>query len=378
MKITLVHNDDAFPGGTRFLAGLKSGISGLGHVCETVLLDCGSNLDDDSIDAYVKTPKHASTRTRAFLGAFRLLTLLLKQEADAIIIWDAPWTVAIPALAVGRLLRIPVAFLCAEISYVGKAGFARRRERFTELGLYSLASVIFCVPGESRKLLTRVLRKPPDIVGIPSVSNLPSESGSRLATPERIEEHLGQPGKIIAYVGSAPAYSGVEDLWQALPTIISSFPDGRLLFIGPREAIPPHLRNSNAVVSPGWLSPEEVEGCLKQATIGVITAKDWEINRYKDPIKAYEYMKLGIPVVAPKIGGTLETVLSSGGGLLYNPGDYGDLAEKISFLLTHQRLRRNMGSRGRTYFTLNNSPKPVARRIIAALRAKAGYRRNAS
>ena len=59
---------------------------------------------------------------------------------------------------------------------------------------------------------------------------------------------------------------------------------------------------------------------------------------------------LGHPVIASRIGGLPYTVTDGVTGLLFEPGDPGDLARKIAQLLDDAELRRRIGLAGRKRF----------------------------
>ncbi len=60
-----------------------------------------------------------------------------------------------------------------------------------------------------------------------------------------------------------------------------------------------------------------------------------------------EAMASGVPVVQPRHGSFPEIIESTGGGLLYEPGDARALAERISFLMADEALRVRLGEAGR-------------------------------
>jgi glycosyltransferase involved in cell wall biosynthesis len=61
---------------------------------------------------------------------------------------------------------------------------------------------------------------------------------------------------------------------------------------------------------------------------------------------AVEAMRKRVPVVGARSGGTQEQLTSSGGGLLYEPGDAADLATELERLYRDPDLRRMCGERG--------------------------------
>lgn len=76
-----------------------------------------------------------------------------------------------------------------------------------------------------------------------------------------------------------------------------------------------------------------------------------------------EAMCIGVPVVGSGTGGTKEIIGSSGEhGLLYKPGDYIDLAEKIKFIRDNPQKAKVMAKKAQNYvskFTLEKCQEPI-------------------
>jgi len=96
----------------------------------------------------------------------------------------------------------------------------------------------------------------------------------------------------------------------------------------------------------GWQSQEELPIRLREADILVMpTIAQEALGR-----TAVEAMAAGRPVIASRIGGLPFTVADGATGLLFEPGDAGDLARKIETLLDDQGLRERMGRAARRRF----------------------------
>jgi glycosyltransferase involved in cell wall biosynthesis len=78
-----------------------------------------------------------------------------------------------------------------------------------------------------------------------------------------------------------------------------------------------------------------------------------------------EAMGMGLPVVATRIGGSIEQVADGESGFLVSPGDPAALAEKIEILLRDPALCARMGAAGRRrieeLFTLNGMVENIVR-----------------
>ena len=64
-----------------------------------------------------------------------------------------------------------------------------------------------------------------------------------------------------------------------------------------------------------------------------------------------EAMKRGVPVVGSRAGGTVEQLQDSGGGLLYEPGNAGDLAAAVQRLYDDDDLRHRLAIDGQAWAT---------------------------
>ncbi len=102
----------------------------------------------------------------------------------------------------------------------------------------------------------------------------------------------------------------------------------------------------DATRSVGWCSLADLPRYYRAADICLVpTIAQDSLSR-----TSVEAMASGIPVVASRIGGLPYTVTDGLTGLLFEPGNAADLAEKIARLLDDPDLRRNMGLAGRKRF----------------------------
>ncbi len=96
----------------------------------------------------------------------------------------------------------------------------------------------------------------------------------------------------------------------------------------------------------GWQSQSDLPHTLRQSDIVVFpTVAEEALGR-----TAVEAMAVGRPVVASRIGGLSWTIPDGGTGLLFEPGNAVDLAEKLTRLLDDPALRDQLGQNGRQRF----------------------------
>lgn len=96
-----------------------------------------------------------------------------------------------------------------------------------------------------------------------------------------------------------------------------------------------------------WLPYEEMVATLMKAKIGIIVPHP--IQRYKTnyPVKLFEYMAAGLPVIASGEGESADFVREAEAGMLVNPLDPQEIATAIIYLTQHQDRAEEMGKRGR-------------------------------
>jgi glycosyltransferase involved in cell wall biosynthesis len=112
--------------------------------------------------------------------------------------------------------------------------------------------------------------------------------------------------------------------------------EGRVVFTGkvPYEELPAHLNICSVLVAP--FSPS------KDARRKAVFDK---YGLWWCPLKIFEYMSMGKPVVSSEVGVIPEYV--RGAGLLYPEGDVLALSERISSLLSDRALCEKLGAAGR-------------------------------
>ena len=96
----------------------------------------------------------------------------------------------------------------------------------------------------------------------------------------------------------------------------------------------------------GYRSHEEVIKIVQQASLQVIPS-EWYETFGMVVIEAYQ---CGIPVVASRIGSLAEIVIDGQSGLLFEPGNAQDLAQKINMLVTNTDLASKLADRARRIF----------------------------
>jgi glycosyltransferase involved in cell wall biosynthesis len=157
----------------------------------------------------------------------------------------------------------------------------------------------------------------------------------------------GERARAACYVGGITRVRGAQELVDAMAHV-----DAELRLAGPIS--PPALR-AELERSPGWsrvrylgnVDRRKVADLLTQVKVGVIPLRPIEnyVNAY--PVKLFEYMAAGIPVVATDVPRWREVLEAHDCGVCVPAGSPRRLAAAIAGLLDDDERAREMGARGR-------------------------------
>lgn len=170
--------------------------------------------------------------------------------------------------------------------------------------------------------------------------------------PDYAETATSDPSNYATYVGLRITKArGAEEMVRALEFVAKSLPI-RLKLVGTIEppALLQQLQNT-----PGWQSIEylgplsrvAVSEVIRNAVAGLVVLHPEPNYVNSHPVKLFEYMCAGIPVIASDFPLFRSIVESANCGLLVDPLSPKEIADAIEFLWTHPNEARAMGERGR-------------------------------
>jgi glycosyltransferase involved in cell wall biosynthesis len=96
------------------------------------------------------------------------------------------------------------------------------------------------------------------------------------------------------------------------------------------------------------------------------------VYRESKGLSALEAMANGVPVAVPRHGTFPELIEDTGGGVLHEPLDAGDLAEKLATLLANPTQARELGLAGQAAIRERYTAQIMAERILALYRSLLG------
>jgi glycosyltransferase involved in cell wall biosynthesis len=174
----------------------------------------------------------------------------------------------------------------------------------------------------------------------------------------------------VGFLGSLKPWHGLTMLVEAFARVHCQTPDARLLVVGDgpeRNSLIAELsaRGLLAVTHlTGAVSACQVPGLLASMDVGVapyLGGADF----YFSPMKVYEYMAAGLPVVASDIGQIGEVITDGEEGLLCRPGDASALTAALLRLRADPSLRARLGRSARRKMLRYHNWDAIAARILA-------------
>ena len=173
----------------------------------------------------------------------------------------------------------------------------------------------------------------------------------------------------VGFVGSLKPWHGLGTLVDAFARLHQTHPDTRLVVVGDgpgRQRLAAQAADigvSDAVVLTGSVPPDEVPGLLASIDAAVAPYPNLP-TFYFSPLKIFEYMAAGLPVVASRIGQIPEVIRDGVHGLLCPPGDAAAVAAALCRLKEDPDLGARLGRAARAHVVQHYTWYQVASRIL--------------
>jgi glycosyltransferase involved in cell wall biosynthesis len=175
--------------------------------------------------------------------------------------------------------------------------------------------------------------------------------------------------RIIMYAGHLDRWKRPEFLVDMMKYVVES--DVALVFVGGKEEDISRLRQyvavnglNEKVFFLGWRAPAQVPRYLAFADVLVHYSPP---GKALSPLKIFEYMLSGSPIVAPNAPGVEEVLKDGVNALLFDPHDPADAAEKVTLLLKDKELGRILATNARNAALSKYTYKIRARTLLELL-----------
>jgi glycosyltransferase involved in cell wall biosynthesis len=286
-------------------------------------------------------PRPKSRAKRMLFTSLRALVAALAEDADVYHFHDPE------LMPVGILLKAlgkPVVYDVHEdvpSQTMGKHWIPRLLRR-------PLAAVIAVLEAIAARCFDGIVAATPTIAAhFPSRKTVTIHNYARIDLLPVAPVSLAERERYVAYVGVISPDRGLFNMLAALEHI-----DGRLLLAG---KFSPQCLSDQAQQMPAWkqvdyrgvLDRQGVAALLSQSRVGVVTLLPTSSYVPSLPVKLFEYMLAGLPVVASDFPVWREIVDDARCGLVVDPQNPNAIARACQWLLDHPQEAQDMGRRGR-------------------------------
>ena len=190
--------------------------------------------------------------------------------------------------------------------------------------------------------------------GADRITVLPNAADPDLFHPGRDRRRLRRELQwedrfVVGFVGAMKSWHGLPTLLEALERLGSDF---RLLLVGDGPELPAFCAQmdrmglAECVHTTGPVPHETVPQWLAAMDVALVPYAA-SADVYFSPVKLFEYMSSGLPVVAARIGQTEEVIEHGRTGWLYAAGESDELAERIRWLSENRTAAEAAGAAAR-------------------------------
>lgn len=356
---------------------------------------------DESVDGWVfhRTPPATGlaaslplVRHRALMNVLRArIAELADTVRPDIIHAHSPVLDALPALDVGRARGIPVVYevrafwedAAADLGTAREWGPRYRLTRAAETRALTRADAVTTIcDGLRNDMLQRGIGAD-RITVIPNAVDVTRFHFRAPPDAALLAEYGLNPGATLGFAGSFYAYEGLDLLLRAMPLVLRSAPQTKLLLLGggPQEAalkaLAAELGLAGHVYFVGRVPHAEVGRYCSAMDIMVYPRVPRRLTELVTPLKPLEAMAMGKLVAASDVGGHRELIRDAYNGFLFPAGSPEAVARCLVTLLERPGGRDEVVDNARAYVERERTWQASAaryREVYASARERARQR----
>lgn len=278
----------------------------------------------------------------------RRLAEVVDREKPDLIHAHSPSLNGIAAVRVGRRKGLPVVYECrafwedaaADHGTSSEGGLRYKLTRASESWVFRNADAVTCIcEGLRRDISARAGVDAAKVGVIPNAVDI-ERFTYQAARDDALAAELGLDGKtVFGFLGSFYAYEGLLLAVRALPRILESEPNARLLLVGggPQDAKLKALTHefglAGKVLFTGRVPHDLVQRYYGLVDVLLYPRLPMRLTDLVTPLKPLEAMAQGKLVLASDVGGHQELIRDGETGRLFRAGDHEALAAAaIAFL----------------------------------------------
>jgi glycosyltransferase involved in cell wall biosynthesis len=265
---------------------------------------------------------------------------------------------------VPTILEVNVPFAIAQDGH--ERLYFQRVAGVIERAVFRQAAAIITVSTALKQMLVDTGVPAEKITVMPNGINTRHFTGQADGASVRARYGLGD-AVVVGTVGSMRAWHGVDLLIDIIPELLAKAPRCRFLIVGAGELLEPLEAQvaatafADRVIFTGAVPHEQVQHLIAAMDVAVAPNS----NGYASPMKVFEYMALGKPTVAPRLGPLQEVITDGVTGVLATPGDRESLKDAIAGLAADAERRAAIGAAAQAAVFAERTWIENARRTLA-------------
>lgn len=183
----------------------------------------------------------------------------------------------------------------------------------------------------------------------------------------------GLDGRVVCgYVGAFAHWHGVDQFVAAIVERLAEQPQLSLLLVGDGRDLPA-VRDtiaarglSDRVLLPGRVAHDQIAAWIVRMDYAVLP----DSNQYGSPMKLFEYMAMGVGVVAPDYAPIAEVIDDGNTGWLFPRGDIDACVERVLALAGQAPARLRVGAAARDYMMRERQWRNNAEQLLTLVPGK--------
>ena len=332
----------------------------------------GASELEESVDGwdFHRTPAAAGTSSVPGLNEWALMRQLERRLTEVaqkvkpnILHAHSPVLNALPALRVGKRLGIPVVYevrafwedAAVDHGSTSEGSLRYRLTRRLETHALHRAQHVFTIcEGLRSDIVARGIASH-KVTVIPNAVDITTFEPGGVADAT-LKTKLGLDGAtVVGFIGSFYAYEGLDLLLDALPALLTSRPELRVLLVGggPQDAAlkaqAQRLGVAGQVVFTGRVPHAQVQRYYDLVDVLAYPRHSMRLTELVTPLKPLEAMAQGRLLVASDVGGHKELIRHGETGWLFRAGSASALADAVLELLKQRKQWPHLRAAGRQF-----------------------------
>jgi len=248
--------------------------------------------------------------------------------------------------------------LVLEVNYTSRSPLVRKRSRLLlpladalDRWLFARAALVVVVSSYLREQLIDRYGVPPEKILVTPNAADPEAITPQTPAIETLDGVRLAGRKVIGFVGGFYPWHGLPLLVEGFSRIADKVSDAVLLLVGDgpeRAAVEALARQkglADRVLFAGRVAHGDLAPYVASFTVGVMP----DSNEYGSPMKIFEYMAAGKPVIGPDYAPLLDVIEEGRQGFIFARGDVDSLARCLLRILGDEGLAGRMGEQARDY-----------------------------